>query len=50
MICFGYGGPLQARTCAPQGPAQGPEAYSVGCILATVTRSILFVHQRFCLI
>lgn len=25
-------GPLQARACAPRGPAQGPEAYLVGCI------------------
>lgn len=31
-IRFGYGEPLQARACAPHGPAQGPEAYSVGCI------------------
>lgn len=31
-IRFGYVEPLQAWACAPQGPAQGPEAYSVGCI------------------
>lgn len=41
MICSRCGRPLQGLACAPEGTVQGPEAYSVGCILATAFSSSL---------